>query len=436
MREQRRTTHAAHTSVFGETRLSRRHFHGTITHMRVTPALALLLLATATAPARAQVDLTEVFVPPSESELLAVRAEWAARFPTAANWAVVASATNAQGQLIQIVRHDIQPQGVHYAAIRYPASFSPQSQYPVVLCLHGGIDGVSTSIFGMYDSMAGTGIDACSGRPAILVAPSYRCEPVIAGQLGTFLSTGDCMLGDYEVDDVIGLVSGVLANIPAADENHVFAWGFSHGGGVLLGVLARDHRVRGGIDFYGPADVFQSSSQAEAEALVNSGACDQPGGWRLMVCDYAAGTATLEETRLELLRHSRGHFVDQIARLDVHHGTIDPTVDVIQSRLLTEHAAQVSPPMATFHYFEYPNGVHAIQSLDGHVPRVRAFLCAAFDMPPARPADIDQNGQVGAADLAYLLSAWGTVSATNRADVDGSHTIDGADLALLLGNWG
>lgn len=404
--------------------------------MRVTTALALLLLATAAAPAHAQVDLTEVFVPPSESELLTVRAEWAARFPTAANWTVVASASNAQGQLLQVVRHDIQPKGVHYSVIRYPAGFSPQSQYPVVLCLHGGNDGVSAGIFGTYDLMAGTGVDACSGRPAILVAPSYRCEPLIVGQLGTFLSTGDCTLADYEVDDVIGLVGGVLANIPAADEDHVFGWGFSHGGGILLGVLARDHRVRGGIDFCGPADVFQSSSQAEAEAQVKSGACDLPSGWRLMVCDYAAGTATLEETRLELLRHSRGHFVDQIVRLDVHHGTIDPTVDVIQSRLLAEHAAQVSPPPATFHYFEYPNGVHSIQSMDGYVPRVRAFLCAAFNMPPSRPADIDQDGQVGAADLTYLLSAWGTVSATSRADVDGNHLIDAADLAVLLGNWG
>ena len=395
-----------------------------------------IVMATATNCALAQVDLTAVFLPPTASEIETVRAEWAARFPSAPNWTVVATGSDSAGRTLQVVRHDIQPSGVHFAAIRYPLGFDPQSTYPVMLCLHGGNDGVSMGIFGSYDNMAGTSTDPCSGREAILLAPSYRCEPLIAGQLGTFMSTGNCTMLDFEVDDVIGLVSGVLENIPAADEHHVFGWGMSHGGGLLLGVLARDHRVRAGIDFYGAADVFQPSSQAEAEALVDAGECNLPVSWRLVVCDFVDGTLTLAQTRIDLLRHSRGHFVDQITRLDVHHGTIDPTVDVVQSRLLAEHAAATSPALATFHFFEYPTGVHSIASLTGYQPRFRAFLCSAFNMPQRRLGDINESGTVDAADLTLLMSAWGVITATSRCDLNADHIVNAADLTILLSAWG
>lgn len=383
-----------------------------------------------------QIDLTEVFAVPTEEELQVVRGEWAARFPTANNWAIIASGTDSAGRLMQVVRHDIVPSGVHYAALRFPPNFDPLASYPVVLCLHGGNDGVSLGIFGMYDNMAGTAIDECSGRPAILVAPSYRCEPLLAGQLGTFNSTGDCTMEDYEVDDVMSLLGGVLENVAAADESHVVGWGYSHGGGVLLGVLARDHRVRAGVDFYGPADVFQSSSQAESEALIAAGGCDLPGSWRLVVCDFIEGVTSLSQTRIDLLRHSRGWFVDQITRLDVHHGTVDPTVDVVQSRLLAAHAQAADLSPALFRYFEYPTGVHSIASLSGYLPRFRQFMCAAFNLPVRRVGDIDENGAVNAGDLTLLLSAWAVVTATHRADLNADHRVDAADLAIMLSAWG
>jgi hypothetical protein len=48
-------------------------------------------------------------------------------------------------------------------------------------------------------------------------------------------------------------------------------------------------------------------------------------------------------------------------------------------------------------------------------------------------ADLDGNGTVGSADLALLLSAWGTSG--SAADLDGSGTVDSPDLALLLSVW-
>ncbi|MFO0828503.1 MAG: hypothetical protein U0572_10195 [Phycisphaerales bacterium] len=48
------------------------------------------------------------------------------------------------------------------------------------------------------------------------------------------------------------------------------------------------------------------------------------------------------------------------------------------------------------------------------------------------PADLDQNGEVDAEDLAMLLGAWGSPA----ADLDGDGTTGASDLGILLGAWG
>lgn len=52
---------------------------------------------------------------------------------------------------------------------------------------------------------------------------------------------------------------------------------------------------------------------------------------------------------------------------------------------------------------------------------------------PQCPADLDHSGDVGPADLALLLGAWGSAGA---GDLDGSGTVGSPDLAILLGAWG
>ncbi len=49
------------------------------------------------------------------------------------------------------------------------------------------------------------------------------------------------------------------------------------------------------------------------------------------------------------------------------------------------------------------------------------------------PADFDDDGMVGASDLATLLASWGSGGAS---DLNGSGTVDSADLAVLLSAWG
>jgi len=52
---------------------------------------------------------------------------------------------------------------------------------------------------------------------------------------------------------------------------------------------------------------------------------------------------------------------------------------------------------------------------------------------PLCPADLDDDGSVGAADLSLLLASWG---AGGSADLDGDGSVGAADLSLLLAAWG
>jgi carboxypeptidase A2 len=58
---------------------------------------------------------------------------------------------------------------------------------------------------------------------------------------------------------------------------------------------------------------------------------------------------------------------------------------------------------------------------------------APLSIEVANP-DFDDSGSVDGADLAYLLSVWGTADAAG--DLNGDANVDGADLALLLASWG
>lgn len=91
----------------------------------------------------------------------------------------------------------------------------------------------------------------------------------------------------------------------------------------------------------------------------------------------------------------------------------------------------VDPPAAVtlrFQVDDSPNNSLTEAGVD--LVRVERLVCGKA----SRPGDIDQNGLVDGADLAILLTAWGTKG--GPADLDGSGLVDGVDLGILLTNWG
>jgi subtilisin family serine protease len=69
--------------------------------------------------------------------------------------------------------------------------------------------------------------------------------------------------------------------------------------------------------------------------------------------------------------------------------------------------------------------------------RVNAYA-ALLATPSGLPQDLDNDGLVGASDLAIVLGAWGPCSNCDAcaADFDGDCTVGASDIAILLGAWG
>jgi hypothetical protein len=76
-----------------------------------------------------------------------------------------------------------------------------------------------------------------------------------------------------------------------------------------------------------------------------------------------------------------------------------------------------------------PTGSGASQVEQGAVPCWTRTTC---------PGDLDGNGDVSLADLAVLLSNYGTASGAtpDQGDIDGDGDVDLADLAVLLSSFG
>jgi len=55
--------------------------------------------------------------------------------------------------------------------------------------------------------------------------------------------------------------------------------------------------------------------------------------------------------------------------------------------------------------------------------------------PAPCDTDLNPDGQTGAADIAALLSAWGTAGAGGE-DLDGNGSVGSSDITVLLSAWG
>jgi hypothetical protein len=58
-----------------------------------------------------------------------------------------------------------------------------------------------------------------------------------------------------------------------------------------------------------------------------------------------------------------------------------------------------------------------------------------YRLAKACPADVDDDGAVGAGDLATVLAEWGPRPGS-LADINGDGEVDAADLSATLAGWG
>lgn len=384
-------------------------------HLVALPLLALALVVLpacdavmepvpSTDTVRFGVNFTRLFGAPTADEVGAVRAEWAARTPTATGIQVVGPAVGPDGSQLYVVSHLITsgPGGGgtarHYGLVRVPPG---AANLPVLVMHHGGDQGTGT-----FDPTANSGLFAQRAAFPVLfgqtvqVLPSYRSEPLRTDgfpTLGTGLvSGGTPSPWDYDVDDAMALLSAVLARdefASATDENRVGAIGFSRGANVALLHNVRDPRVRAVTNYYGPSDFYNPVTDDLAASLLGGfpRALMLPGGpfLRDNVLRPLQGPNATEDPRLdydrgrrEVIRRSASLFTAQMRNVQVHHHQTDAVVPVPISQAFNARA-QAARPQGAYEFTIYTNALppgvsstHNAEAMPASLTATEAFMQA------------------------------------------------------------
>jgi len=213
------------------------------------------------------------------------------------------------------------------------------------------------------------------------VIPSYRSESIrFSGQ--TWISEGPESPYDFDVDDVMSLLSVAAQIEPAADLSTVVNVGVSRGAGVGMLMGVRDSRVDGIVEFFGPTDFFGPFLQDVFEETLLGMPPDLPSINYLeeeIIIPLQKGDMSIAEARIELLRRSPARFASLLPVLQAHHGTADTVVPVSQIEHLIDAMDAISRTAPEFEGFIYSGGTHTPLSMPASITRAAEFLAGFVD---------------------------------------------------------
>ena len=388
---------------------------------RLRFVMLALMTSTIAGNALAAGELDALFAPPTFEELAAARANWAARDPVSHDW-IVERIYCRDGFEYWIVSHDLQGGLRHYGAIRFPLQFDATQKYPVLLKCHGDFDGAHEYDLTMLDEYLPSD---CVPRNYIVVAPSYRGEGLYMGAFGVYQSEGAPSVNDYDVDDSIALLDGVLHNVPQADAARVAVYGTSRGATVALRVGLREPRVKLALSLYGQTDFFLPSIQAHVADVLYNGV--EPADAVVsnllseIVYRWAAGAISTAEARMKMLLRSSVYFVERYAhpypQLRLYHGSQDSIVPIEQSDWMDQWLTFAGAHAPTYAYRVYEQGRHSPESLTGAAEDIDAALQQLLELNVGSPDQADSPDRDASDDDSRL----------HRTDYDGREPSDGPD---------
>lgn len=320
------------------------------------------------------VSFTELFRPPTASEIQSVESEWAGRMTDAVDVQVVEQFRLSTSTL-SIVSHQVGDVR-HYGAIIAPDGAGAGS-LPVIVYAHGGDSGVSID----DEVLPVLSLLGNIRNRFIVVVPSFRAES-IRFQERTWNSDGPSSPWDFDVDDALSLLSVTAIVIPEADLARIGVIGLSRGAGVGLLMSIRDPRISVVIDFFGPTDFFGPFIQEVIEEALLGSLRDLPGLDFLndrYIQPIKRGEMTEEDARPELIRRSPVLFVDRIPNLQIHHGNLDMIVPISQGKSLEAAMLASGRSSSDFESYFYEAGQHNPLSLEGSLDRTVDFLSRLLD---------------------------------------------------------
>ncbi len=319
------------------------------------------------------VDFSELFAPPSSSEINTIMNDWAGRDVSAQAVLQVATSPVSIGSFqatLRVVSHDVNG-AQHFGAILVPAGAQAGS-LPVLVFAHGGDDGLNLdATLSLLPFLLGN-----LASQFVFIAPSFRSEALVF-QGTEFLSGGEPSPWDRDVDDALALLNVALETTTEADPNRIGVLGFSRGACVGLLMAERDPRIDLVVEFFGPTDFFGPFVQDLVEEALRGGLRDLPGLDHLndqFIQPLRSGQLSIEDMRLELLRRSPVNFGGRLPDLQVHHGTADSTVPVGEAERLIEVMQGLGRGEPEFEFHLYQGGGHDPLTLPNSLDRARTFL--------------------------------------------------------------
>ncbi len=318
------------------------------------------------------INLDLLFAPPTGDELQAIKDDWASRDVSVQNFQVEGHTNETDGRQMFLVSHTVDGEK-HYGLVHLPAGDIQPGSLPVLIILHGGCSG--TSNHELY-------VNNYIGNNFIQVIPSFRGEPfeVIGGPMaGVYYSEGEPGDHDSDADDTIALLSCVLENFGQADPERIAMVGASRGGGCAMRVKIRDPRVDGAVVFYGASTYMSDSIKAACFAhLTDPAFMGSDPLQALAITDVidplTAETMNIIDAKHRLMLWSPLYFFEDMLRIQVHHGTDDPIVPVLQGDMLEYYMNGADITSPDYEYFRYEGGIHSKGSLIGHEARVEEFM--------------------------------------------------------------
>ena len=345
------------------------------------------------------VNFTRLFAPATDVEVQAVRADWAARTPTASGIQVTGPAPAPDGSRLYVVSHEITTgpgaSGRHYGFVRIPAG---AVNAPVLVVHHGGDSGVFAAA---PDANAGV-LAMAQAFPTLFsqtvqVFPTYRAELLgtqgFEAAFGPPVSSGGTPSPwDYDVDDAMALLSAVLARdefSAATDDARIGALGFSRGANTALLQSARDPRIRAVTQYYAPSDFFSAGIQTLALGVLGGDprARSFPGATYLYesVLQPLQGpngtynaSADYARARLGVVRRSATLFTTSLRNVQVHHHQADPVVPYAVSASF-DAAARARPVQGAYEFNTYTDALPAGATYSQHNPLAMPASLAATE---------------------------------------------------------
>jgi len=319
------------------------------------------------------VDMAVLFAEPTDVEKSAVELDWALRDVSPKDVLLEQEGTISiagKGGTVRVISHRVAGEK-HYGAVITPDGLDPRSA-PVLVYTHGGDSGVSVddevllllSFFGdIFEKF-------------VYVVPSFRGETIEYDQV-SWTSEGPDSPWDYDVDDALSLLNATFDLEPASDPERVGVLGFSRGAGVGMLMDARSDKIDAVLSFFGPTDFFGPFVQEVTREVLLGNPRNLPG-LDYVTSEYVVPlqnkAIALDEARLALVRRSSVLFVDEMSRVQLHHGTADLVVPVTQAQLLIKAMEDAGKTTDEFESFIYDGGDHNPLTLEGSLTRARDFL--------------------------------------------------------------